>query len=269
MEITPTPVDPMTWDWYVKQEVDDSDNKSEMEMSMNGVIKDMEKVLYEEERARVLGQVNLELARLQLENERRQKRGLKTFYVLDNTTQLKLYFHLTQGEETNAFAPTTIQHFVTQDFTPTLEYEEHRDMAEEGEDSEEDWNETTLDDTLETISGYEFKYEGVETENENDDTDDSGDGDLDENESKSEVNGDEADADESDGDSDENEGQMQVNDENDEDDHADRELRDVEDELLGDSLNDSMEITQETEEELLGPSDAGLFAASTPSITRD
>ena len=60
-----------------------------------------------------------------------------------------------------------------------------------------------------------------------------------------------------------------MNDENDEDDHADRELRDEEDELLGDSLNDSMEIMQETEEELLGPSDAGPFAASTPSNTRD
>ena len=84
----------MTGDWYVKQEVDDSD--------------DMERVLYEEGRARVLGQVNLELARLQLENERRRTRGLKTFYVLDNTTRLKLFFHLTQGDETNAFAPTTI-----------------------------------------------------------------------------------------------------------------------------------------------------------------
>ena len=80
------------------------------------------------------------------------------------------------------------------------------------------------------------------------------------------MNGDEADADESDGDSDENEGQ--VNDENDEDNHADRELRDIEDELLGDSLNDSMEITQETEE-LLGPSDVGPFAASTLSNTCD
>ena len=199
-EITPTSVDPMTGDWYVKQEVDNSDNESEMEMSMSGVIKDMERVLYEEERARVLGQVNLELVRLQLENERCQKRGLKTFYVLDNTTRLKLFFHLTQGEETNAFAQTTIRHFGTQDFMPTLAYKEHRDMAEEGEDSEEDRNETTLDDTLEMISGYEFEYEGVETENENDDTDDSGDGDLDENEGKSEVNGDEADADESDGD---------------------------------------------------------------------
>ena len=68
---------------------------------------------------------------------------------------------------------------------------------------------------------------------------------------------------------DENEGQTQVNDENDEDNNADRELRDIEDELLGDSLNDSMEIMQEMEEELLGPSDVGPFAASTPSNTRD
>ena len=121
-EITPTPVDPMTGDWYMKQEADDSDNRSEMQMSTSGVIKDIEMVLYEEERARVLGQVNLELARLQLENERCRKRGLKTFYVLDNTTRLKLFFHLTQGEETNAFAPTTIRRFGTQDFTPTLVY---------------------------------------------------------------------------------------------------------------------------------------------------
>ena len=48
---------------------DDSDNESEMQMSTSGVVKDMERVLYKEERARVLGQVNLELARLQLENE--------------------------------------------------------------------------------------------------------------------------------------------------------------------------------------------------------
>ena len=240
-EITPTRVDPMTGDWYVKQEVDNSDDESEMEMSTSGVVKDMERVLYEEERARVLGQVNLELARLQLENERRRRRGLKTFYVLDNTTRLKLFFHLTQGDETNAFAPTTIRRFGTQDFTATLAYKEQRDMAEEGEDSEEDWNDTTLDDTLETISGYEFEYEGVDSDNENN-TDDSADEDTDENEGESEVN-----------------------DENDEDDHAERELTDVEDELLGDALNDSMEITQETEEELLGPSDAGPFAASTPS----
>ena len=261
-EITPTPVNPMTGDWYVKQEVDDSDDESEMEMSRSGVVKDMEQVLYEQERARVLGQVNLELARMQLENERHRRRGLKTFYVLDNTTRLKLFFHLMQGEETNAFAPTTIQRFGTQDFTPTLAYEEHRDMAE-GEDSGEDWNDTTLDDTLETISGYEFEYEGVETDNEND-TDDSADEDSDENEGESEVNED-GDGDESDGESDEKEGQSQVNDENHEDDHVERELTDIEDELLGDSLNDSMEITQETEEELLGLSDAGLFAASTQS----
>ena len=231
----------MTGDWYVKQEVDDSDNESEMEMSTSGVVKDMERVLYEEERARVLGQVNLELARLQLENERCRRRGLKTFYVLINTTRLKLFFHLTQGDETYVLAPMTIQRFGTQDFMATLAYEEQRDMAEEGEDSEEDWNNTTLDDTLERISGYEFEYEGVDSDNGNN-TDDSADEDTDENEGESEVN-----------------------DENDEDDHAERELTDIEDELLGDALNDSMEITQETEEELLGPSDAGPFAASTPS----
>ena len=114
-------------------------------MSMSGVLENMERVLYEEERARVLAQVNLELARLQLENSRCCKRGLKTFYVLDNTTRLKLFFHLTQGEETNALIPTTIRRFRTQDFMPTLAYEEQRDNAERGEDiSEEDWNETTL-----------------------------------------------------------------------------------------------------------------------------
>ena len=32
MEMTPTPVNPMTGDWYIKHEVDESDNKSEMEM---------------------------------------------------------------------------------------------------------------------------------------------------------------------------------------------------------------------------------------------
>ena len=95
IEITPTPVDPMTGDWYMKHEADDSDNKSEMQMSTSGVVKDMERFLYEEERARVLGQVNLELARLQLENARHRKRGLNTFYVLNNMTWLKLFFHLT------------------------------------------------------------------------------------------------------------------------------------------------------------------------------
>ena len=34
MEMTPTPVNPMTGDWYIKHEVDESDNKSEMEMRM-------------------------------------------------------------------------------------------------------------------------------------------------------------------------------------------------------------------------------------------
>ena len=120
----------------------------------------MERVLYKEERARVLAQVNLELAKLQLENLRCCKRRLKTFYVLDNTPRLKLFFHLTRGEETNALTPMTIRCFGTQDFMPTLAYEKHRDLAEGGEDSEEDWNETTLDETLETIetiSGYEFE----------------------------------------------------------------------------------------------------------------
>ena len=59
-------------------------------------------------------------------------------------------------------------------------------------DSEEDWNEITLNDTLEMISGYEFKY-GVESENkidEDGDGDDCEDGDSDENEGESEVNGD-------------------------------------------------------------------------------
>ena len=66
-----------------------------------------------------------------------------------------------------------------------------------------------------------------------------------------------------DGDYDENEGKSQVmNDENVEDDHTERELRDEEGELLGDSLNDSMEIMQEMEEELLGLQIAGPFAAS-------
>ena len=103
---------------------------------------------------------------------------------------------MTQGEETNAFSPTTIRHFGTQDFTLTLAYKEHGDMAEEGEDSEEDWNEATLDDTLETLSGYKFEYEGVDSENEIDeDGDDCTDGHSDENEGESEVNGDEADAD--------------------------------------------------------------------------
>ena len=124
MEMTPTPVNPMTGDWYINHEADESDNESKMETSTSGVINDMERVLYEEERARVLAQVNLELARLQLENLRCCKRGLKTFYVLDNTTRLKLFFHFTQGEETNGLTPTTIRRFGTQDFTPTLAYTE-------------------------------------------------------------------------------------------------------------------------------------------------
>ena len=80
-----------------------------------------------------------------------------------------------------------------------------------------------------------------------------------------------------DGDFDENEDQSEVNDE---DDRAGREgmplnievrdeVLDEEDELLGDPLNDSMEITQETEEELLDPSHAGPSAASTSSKTGD
>ena len=251
MEMTPTPVNPMTGNWYAKYEVNYSNDESEMESSTSGVVKDMERVLYEEERARVLVQVNLEIARLQLENLRCRKRGLKTFYILDNTTRLKLFFHLTQGEETDAQTPTTIRHFRTQDFMLTLAYEELRDLAEGGQYSEEeDWNETTLDETLEmieTISGYQFEYEGVDSEG--------ADG-----------------GDFADGDSDENEGQSEEND------HADKEMAlDIEvryevldeDELLGDSLNDSMEIMQETEEELLGPSDVGPFAASTPSESAD
>ena len=195
MEMTPTPVNPMTGNWYVKHEADESDNESEMETSTSGVVKDMERVLYEEERARVLVHMNLELAKLQLENSRSHKRRLKTFYVLDNTTRLKLFFHLTQGEETNALTPMTIRHFGTQDFTPTLAYKECRDLAEGGEDSEEDWNETTLDETfetIETISGYEFEYEGVDSVNVSDedgaDAGDFADGDSDENEGQSEVN---------------------------------------------------------------------------------
>ena len=258
-EMTPTPVNPMTGDWYINHKADKSDNKSEMETSTSGVINDMERVLYEEERARVLAQVNLELARLQLENLRRRKRGLKTLYVLDNTTRLKLFFHLTQGEETNGLTPMTIRHFRTQDFTLTSAYGERRDLAEGGEDSEEDWNEMTLNETLEMTemsSGYEFEYEGVDSVN------------------VSDEDGADA-ANFVDGDCDENEGESEVYDE---DDRAGKEgmplnievrdeVLDKEDELLGDSLNDSMEITQETEEELLGPSDAGPVAASTPTET--
>ena len=197
MEMTPTPVNPMTGDWYVKHKVVKSDNESKMERSTSGVVKDMERVLYEEERARVLAQVNLELAKLQLENLRCRKRGLKTFYVLDNITRLKLFFHLTQGEEIDGLTPTTIRHFGTQDFTPTLASEECRDLGEGGEDSEEDWNEMTLDETLETIetiSGYEFEYEGVDSVNVSDedgaDAGDFADGDSDEIEGESEVNDD-------------------------------------------------------------------------------
>ena len=257
MEMTPPPVNPMTGDWYAKYKADNSDDESKMESSTSGVVKDMERVLYEEERSRVLAQVNLEIARLQLENLRCCKRGLKTFYILDNMTRLKLFFHLTQGEETDAGTPTTIRRFRTQDFTPTLAYKELRDLAEGGQDSEEDWNKMTLDETLEKIekiSGYEFEYEGVDSMNKSEGADG---GDF------------------ADGDSDENEGQSEAND----NDCADREemALDIEvsdevldeDKLLGDSLNDSIEITQETEEELLGPSDGGPFAASIPSETAD
>ena len=100
MEMTPTPVNPMTGVWYINHEVDESNNESKMETSTSGVINDMERVLYEEERARVL-------------------------------VQVKLFFHFTQGEETNGLTPMTIRHFGTQDFTPTLAYEECRDVAEE------------------------------------------------------------------------------------------------------------------------------------------
>ena len=140
-----------------------------------------------------------------------------------------------------------------------MAYEECRDLAEGGEDSEEDWNEMTLDETLEMTemsSGYEFEYEGVDSVNVSDeDGADAGnfaDGDYDENEGESEVY-DEYNCAGREG--------MPLNIE------VRDEVLDEENELLGDSLNDSMEITQETEEELLGPSDAGPVAASTPSKT--
>ena len=104
-------------------------------------------------------------------------------------------------------------------------------------------------------SGYEFECEGVDSVNVSDkDGADAGnfaDGDSDENEGESEVYDDDCTGREG----------MPLNIE------VRDKVLDKEDELLGDSLNDSMEITQETEEELLGPSDAGLVAASTPSET--
>ena len=86
-EMTLTPVNPMTGDWYINHEADEFNNESGMEMSMSGVINDMERVLYEEERARVLAQVNLELARLQLENLRHNNNN--TFYSLFGFVQCR------------------------------------------------------------------------------------------------------------------------------------------------------------------------------------
>ena len=165
----------------------------------------------------------------------------------------------------------TIRCFETQDFTPTLVHEEQRDIAEEGDDiSKDDWNETTLEETLETIiSEYDFEYEGIpsDSKSEEPDEDDANYGDREsENEGQSEVNDGRGSCEQEDNRGDCNEEgipdmlhDIEVTDE----------VMDEDDELLGDSLSDSMEITQEMEEELLGLSDTGPFGVSTPSKTGD
>ena len=63
-------------------------------MIVEDVVEDMEKIIEEQERERVLGQVNLRLAEMQLENMKADEKGERRAHALDNITRLNIFFKI-------------------------------------------------------------------------------------------------------------------------------------------------------------------------------
>ena len=74
----------------VIKEMDDED-----EQNVDDIVMDMDEKLAEEERGRVLNQVNLRMASMQLENLEADERGERRKYELDNDMRLNIFFELT------------------------------------------------------------------------------------------------------------------------------------------------------------------------------
>ena len=54
----------------------------------------MERKIYMEDRSRILGQVNLRMASMQLQNMEADKKGERRQHLLDNVTRLNIFFEL-------------------------------------------------------------------------------------------------------------------------------------------------------------------------------
>ena len=88
----PRPVEyvPIMWgDVQIVEELDET-----LRTIVEDVVEDMEKKIEEQERERVLGQVNLRLAEMQLENIKADEKGERRVHALDNITRLNIFFEI-------------------------------------------------------------------------------------------------------------------------------------------------------------------------------
>ena len=80
----------MMWrDMHIAEEMDGT-----IGTIVEDVVEDMEKKIEEQDRERVLGQVNLRLAEMQLENMETDKKGERRVHTLDNIMRLNIFFEI-------------------------------------------------------------------------------------------------------------------------------------------------------------------------------
>ena len=125
----------------------DDDSESLLTAYSGGEIGRINTILYEDQREHVLAQVNFEMVKLAEENVVRVQQG-KTPIPLDNITKLNLFFQMTQAEEMDptrpALTPRTLRRGT---FNFPEGFDENRDMGEEGKESFDRGEDSTIEDT--------------------------------------------------------------------------------------------------------------------------
>ena len=116
------------------------------------VIEDMEKKIYEQEKERVLGQVNLRLAEMQLENMEADEKGERRAHALDNMTRLNIFFKIS-GDQRH-MSEVQVRHEGT---GGCLVEEELQNLEETGE--EESVKEGVEEDDVMEMVGMEVTVE--------------------------------------------------------------------------------------------------------------